>query len=126
MAFTYDLATDSGKVRLLIPDTSATAYVFEDDELDAFLSLESSDPRRAAAMALETMASSEAYVQKAIKVLDLQTNGPAVAKSLMERAEKLRAQAEIADDGDAFDIAEMVHDSFSARERWEKQALRDA
>ena len=38
MAFTYDLSTDRGKLRLRISDTSSTAYVFEDAELDVFLS----------------------------------------------------------------------------------------
>jgi len=37
MAFTYDLSTDAGKVRLKIGDTDAAAYVFEDDEISYFL-----------------------------------------------------------------------------------------
>lgn len=37
MAFTYSLATDIGRVRLKIGDTSSTAYVFEDDEITEFL-----------------------------------------------------------------------------------------
>lgn len=39
MAFTYDLTTDRGKVRLLLSDTDSSAYVFEDDEIDYFLTL---------------------------------------------------------------------------------------
>lgn len=118
MTFSYDLTTDVGKIRLLIPDrTTATAF-FEDDELTAMLTLEG-DVRRAAALALETMASDEAYVQKVIKVLDLQTNGAATAKELRERAAALRAQAaeaELASDP-GFDVAEMVVDDFSYRQR---------
>lgn len=38
MAFTYDITTDRGQVRLQLSDTNASAYVFEDDEIDYFLS----------------------------------------------------------------------------------------
>jgi len=37
MAFTYDLTTDRGAVRLRLSDTDASAYVFEDTEIDYFL-----------------------------------------------------------------------------------------
>ena len=37
MAFTYDLTTNVGKVRLLIPDNDATAYDLDDDEITYFL-----------------------------------------------------------------------------------------
>lgn len=37
MAFTYDISTNRGRVRLNLSDTSATGYVFEDDEIDALL-----------------------------------------------------------------------------------------
>jgi hypothetical protein len=38
MAFTYDLSTDRGVVRLQLADTNAQAFVFEDAEIDKFLS----------------------------------------------------------------------------------------
>lgn len=37
MAFTYDLTTDRGKARLKLSDTDSAAYVFEDEEIDYFL-----------------------------------------------------------------------------------------
>ena len=37
MAFTYDVTTNRGKVRLQLGDTTAAAYVFEDAEIDYFL-----------------------------------------------------------------------------------------
>lgn len=37
MAFTYDISTDRGRVRLYLSDTDSAAYVFEDDEIDYFL-----------------------------------------------------------------------------------------
>lgn len=127
MPFTYDVATDRGKVRLLIKDTNSSDPIFDDTEIDAFLTLESSSVKRAAALALETMASNEAYVYKAVKLLDLGTDGPGTAKALLERAARLREQAdeeEAQAEGGAFDIAELVYDSFSERERIWKEALR--
>lgn len=128
MAFTYDVSSDRGKVRMLIPDSSATSYVFEDAEIDAFLFLEDSDVRRGAALALETLASNEALVLKVIKVLDLQTDGAKTADALLKRAGLLRGQADVADaaGGNVFDWAEMVFDPFSGRERLLNQALRGA
>ena len=37
MAFTYDLTTNVGKVRLTIPDNDSTAYDLEDAEISYFL-----------------------------------------------------------------------------------------
>jgi len=125
MAFTYDLTTEAGKVRLLIFDTNSGSYVFEDDELAVFLAIETS-VKRAAALALETMASNEAFVLKVITLMDLRTDGAATARALMARAATLRSQAddeEYAEDG-AFEVVEWVNDNFSARERLYKQALR--
>lgn len=127
MAFTYDLSTDVGKVRLLIMDNQSTGYLFEDAELSAFLTFESSNVKRGAALALETMASNDAYVLKMITLLDLTTNGPAVSRELRARAADLRSQAlfdESRDNGGAFDIAEMPDTSFQIRERYRKEYLR--
>lgn len=38
MAFTYDVSTDRGLVRLQLSDTDSAAYWFEDAEIDALLS----------------------------------------------------------------------------------------
>lgn len=125
MAFTFDVSTNRGKVRLLVPDTSSSAYVFADAEIDAFLSIEASSVRRAAALALETLASNQALVLKVIKIMDLQTDGAKLSDALLKRADRLREQADFDDmaDGDLFDWAEMVVDPFSARERYASQAL---
>lgn len=126
MGFTYDTTTDAGKVRLLCTDTSSAEQIFDDSEISAFLTLEG-DVRRAAALALETLASSENRIQKAIRISNLQTNGPAVAAEFRERAKALRDQAVEADarDGTAFDWAEYAFDPFSERELWLNQALRE-
>lgn len=122
--FTYDLTTNLGKVRLLIPDNKAANYMFEDDELTAMLTLESDDVRCGAAMALETIASDTAMTLKVITVNGLSTNGPATADALMKRAAHLRELADDASAGAGFDIAEMVVNDFSWLERVYNEGLR--
>jgi len=126
MAFTYNVATDAGKVRLMIPDNVVARYIFEDDEIDAFLTIEGSVIKKAAALGLETLASNDALVLKVIRLLDLTTDGAKVSDALLKRAAKLREQAEDDDTGAAFDWAELVYDDFGARERIIGEALRDA
>lgn len=126
MAYTYDLSTDVGKLRLLLPDSNAAAYVFEDADLEAFLSIEGDSLKRATALALETIASNEAMTLKVIRILDLQTDGAKTSDALLKRAGLLRSQAadEEAGDGMGWDVAEMVVDDFTWRERLLKQAQR--
>lgn len=127
--FTYDLGTTIGRARLLIPDRNPLDYIFTDAELAGFATIEGDDARLVAAAALEMMAASDAYTFKANRVEDLQTNGPAVAKALMERAATLRELSRIEEDmsGGGFDWAEQVTDVFTARERlldqWHRGAV---
>lgn len=125
MAFTYDLSTDVGKVRLLITDTHEPDPIFQDDELTALLALEGGDVRLGSALALETIATNEVLILKTIKTLELETDGPAVARALYTRAKALRDQAE-EDSGTSFEIAELVYNDPTARERLRNEALRDA
>lgn len=131
MAFTYNVATDRGKVRLLCTDTDvaggADAQFFQDDEIQFFLDLMGGNLLRAAAMALLTIAAQETLLMKRIRLLDLHTDGPAEAAALRELADTYQEKADLmeAAEGDgAFDYAEMVYDEFTARERLEKEALR--
>lgn len=93
---TVDPTTDVGMIRTLATDLNEAAPLFTDAQITAFLTLEGS-VRGAAALALETIAVSEVLVSKKIRTLDLQTDGPAVAKELRERAAVLRKQAADAD-----------------------------
>lgn len=120
MAATYKPATDRGKVRLLLTDRDGT--MFQDDEIDAFLALEGS-VRRAAAAGLETIATSEALIQKKMKMLDLETDGPALAKALRDGARALR---EADDESGAFAIAEMVTTPWAEREHRYNDMLRES
>lgn len=132
MTVTYDatdLSTDLSKVRLLVRDTDTTEAFFTDEEIEALLVLNSSNIRRAAAMGLERMAVNEAWVLKVMTRGDLQTDGAKGADALRALAKRLNDDAdkvETAEEGGSFDIAEMVFDDFSARERLNNQALRGA
>lgn len=116
-------------MRLLLGDTNtvdADKQIFDDAEIDAFLSLGDSEVLLASAFGAEGIASSELYVQKVIKIMDLQTDGAKTAAEWRQKAKQWRkAYEDSLDDPDgAFDYAEMVFDQFSARERVAKQALR--
>lgn len=134
-SFTFDPTTDRGKVRLLIQDDTeqydgVDIYFFTNAKIDAFLELngdESGDAkiRFAAADALDAWASNEALVTKAIKQLDISTNGPAVAASLRAHADKLRELARGGSSAAGFDIAELALGPFSEREQRVNEAIRD-
>lgn len=128
MAFTLDYSTSAGKVRLLISDIDANAPIFQDAAIDAFVAMTpGGHVKRAAALALLTLAANETLVQKRIKTLDLSTDGPAEAEALRKLAGDLRKQAdedEATEDGGAFDWAEMVLDPFTADERIFKERQR--
>lgn len=126
MPFSFDLTTDIGKVRLLIPDRVPDSYMFEDDEILAFLSMETG-VKRASALALETIASDQVMVLKVIRLMDLTTDGAKVSDALLKRAAELRSQAEYDDNATdpGFDIAEVVYDDFSYRQKLSNEWLRD-
>lgn len=79
------------QVRLLIGDTEN--QIFSDTELSTFLELCGGSVYRAAADALDTIASSEALLSKKITTQDRSTDGPAVADALRKHADALRARA---------------------------------
>lgn len=126
MTFTYDPITDIGRCRLMVPDRVQALAIFSDEEYEAFLVLEG-DLKLAAALALETIASSEVYTLKMIQAGSVKLDGPSVSRALLARAALLRQQVAYgsAADGGYFDIAEMVVDPFSFRERVHNEALRD-
>jgi hypothetical protein len=109
------ISTDKDRVRLLISDvggSDGSSFLFSDEEVETFLDIAPS-VRMASALALRTIAGNEAQVSKRIKFLDLSTDGPAVAKSLMDLADRLEV---LEDDDVEFEIAAMGVDHFSIRE----------
>jgi hypothetical protein len=103
LPITTDVSTAVGMVRLLINDVNQANPTFSDAEIGAFLTLEAGRPRRAAAQALDTIASNEVLVSKVIRTQDLQTDGSKVAAELRARAKALRDQDDQTDtDGNPF------------------------
>lgn len=122
MSFTYNLATDIGKVRFLIPDATDAGHLFEDEEIQVALDMESDSIRRATADILDILATNSAKLAIAVTVLDVQIDASKGAAMLQARAKALRA----ADDDDgSFAIAEMINDPFGIRERIYKEFERE-
>lgn len=91
------MATEVDQVRLLISDVDEDNALFTDDQIGVFLDLEVG-VKRAAAAALDTIASSEVLVSKKIRTMDRETDGPAVADALRKHATALRLQADAEDE----------------------------
>lgn len=125
MTYTYDPTSSVGKMRLILSDKDEQNVFFQDEELQAFLTM-AGDVRRAAADALDAMASNQAMVLKVIRTLNLSTDGAATARALREHAKTLREQADVAEAGDdgLFEIAEFAGDVFTRRERVWNEVLR--
>jgi hypothetical protein len=116
---TVDPASDIGRVRLLATDLNETSPLFEDAQIAAFLAMESG-VKRAAALALETIAVSETLISKKLRTGDgLVTDGPAVAKALLDRAKRLRDQAdEETGDPDDYGLEIVNYDPYAAYRSW--------
>ena len=146
MSFTYDFQTAPAiaTVRLLVGDTDILKPIFNDDEINRFLYLNSSQAiyissmaapsgsvgpvpvqvysfYRAAADALDSMAATGAYLSSVESILDVKLNPGAAAKALHAQADAWRERE---DNSGSFAIAEMVNNQFQARERVWKQFLR--
>lgn len=94
MTWTYTTPWgDRDLVRFLVQDTDASSPIFTDEELDSLLSYNSSDPRLAAASALESLAGK--YARSAIRysIPGLSLDRTMTAQWMLKRAEALRAEA---------------------------------
>lgn len=116
MTATYDLTTDTGKMRLNTFGDDSENPIFQDEELQAFLDQEV-HLKLACARVLEVVASRQAYILKVITNMGLSTNGAALAAEFRAQAKALRDQVkeeqaaqDAASDATGFDIAEMVVD----------------
>lgn len=102
-------------VRLMISDIggeSGTDFIFQDEEIARFLALTGDNISSASAKALRVLASNEALVSKRIKFLELETDGPAVAKALRELASEYDKQAAMDEEPE---VIEWGVDIFSRR-----------
>ena len=116
-----DYTTPKGQVRLLIPDVvklvdprdlqAEPEYIFSDDQITGFLAIERGNIKRAAASAVDVIATDEALVLKVIKTDDKETDGSKLLKELSARAARLRADADREELGDTgVDLVEFTHD----------------
>ncbi len=114
-----DFTIPLGQVRALIGDYEAIPLVppvagqgdylwFSDDALQGFLNVYLDNPRRAAAQALRTIASSQALLLKKFSADDLSVDGAAIAESIRKLASDLDKQAS-QEDGllDIFELADI-------------------
>lgn len=100
--------------------------LLSDADIQSLLTLKGDSDYMAAAECCEVIGTSQALILKKITAMDISTDGPALAKSYMERAKSLRERAAASDlETDAgFDWAEQVPNDFAFRERVRNQALR--
>lgn len=87
-----DYTTDVGKVRALIPDNGAE-YLFEDEEIEAFLAVSGGSVKGATALAIYAIATNEVLTYKYVKTDDLLIDGSKAADFLLKRAASLEAGA---------------------------------
>jgi hypothetical protein len=111
--FPPNYATAIGQVRLLIPDTEQlddpststvdAAYIFNDPQIQAFLTLYSNNVKRAAAQAKLVLATSEALINKVIRTADYNTDGAKLGAELREQSKQLQAEADKDDLTDSYE-----------------------
>ena len=94
MTWSYDPSTVIGQVRLNCRDTNLQNAIFSDEEITAFLTMNDGNIFRAAADALDIIASDQSYILKVFSEDGTSINGPAVAADLRAHARVLRAKAE--------------------------------
>lgn len=91
MTWTYDPATDLGKVRLFSRENLEPKSVLQDEDLLAFLDINNEKVRLAAADALDYIANTQELLLRKITLTGaMQLDGPAVAADLRGQAETLR------------------------------------
>lgn len=113
-----DYSTAIGQVRLLIPDveqlanladpTAAISYIFNDSQIQAFLSLYANSVKRAAAQAKLVLATSEALINKVIRTADYTTDGAKLGAELRAQAADLRAEADRDEAEDSYEEIAIV------------------
>lgn len=117
MAFTTDVTTDIGKVRLLITDLTEDTPIFpDDDQIQVFLDLEGDVVKLAAALAYEVIAGNRVLTMQVVQLLDLKMDGRQTAEAMLKVAKQWRDDVAAADDADwaGFDVAQVVGDSMFA------------
>ena len=111
------------QVRVLIADM-ATPPILDDQTLQTYLEMQGWEPGarwtvyRAAADALDALATGEVMLAKVIRTQDLTTDGAKVADALRKQAAGLRARADDEDPdlGGVFEVIDAGHSHHEAEE----------
>lgn len=109
--------TNVGRVRLLIPDIEERsdprdlrlppAYLFTDEQIQAFLDINNGNVKRAAADAKNTIATVQALLLKVLSTDDKSTDGAKLGAELRAQAKRLMDEADSDDKRSlGFDVAE--------------------
>lgn len=147
MSWSYDISANPllASVRLLIMDTNQDQPIFQDEEINLFLYLRSSqgiyqsgqaNPTGnsiaaavitysvygAAALGLMSMAANKSYLSSISRILDVEIDPSRASKALKAMADGYLA---IEDNSGAFAIAETQNTIWDAEERVVKQFLRE-
>lgn len=119
--FPVDPETKVGQVRILIGDTiqDSGEYIYSDGIIGGYLAVNSSNVKYAAADALDTLATNEAYISKKIRTETLQTDGASVANAIRLHAASLRARARQEDEDLASEGAFEIVDFQDPVSRWD-------
>jgi hypothetical protein len=117
MVDTYDLNTDVGKIRSLIPDRDITDPVFSDAEITYYFS-SSGNIRYAAATALEIAATQDVLIFKVMKSGTDSVDAAKGAAVLLDRARRLRQEEDdlLVTAGGVLGVIEMGNGVFGYRQ----------
>ena len=125
MSFTYDLATNLGKLRLMIRDTDIAnpeRQLFQDNEISFFLSQNNQTLRLAAADALEALAANAALLAKIEQIGSYKIDSTRMAEAIRKQATRYR---ELEEQAPAFGFAEQTLSKFSWDEIVVNELLRE-
>lgn len=123
-----DYSTAIGQVRLLIPDTeqlenladpsASAAFIFNDSQIQAFLTLYSNNVKRAAAQAKLVLATSETLINKVIRTADYTTDGAKLGAELRAQAVALQAEADKDEAEDSYEEIALVSFNIKPDNSW--------
>lgn len=103
--FPPDASTPVGQLRYVINDVEEP-YAFSDAHLQAMLSIYRNNLQLAGADLIESIAVDEVLLYRFVRTDDLTVDGSKAAEILLKRAQRLREQAAIDAEEDAFEIVE--------------------
>ena len=103
--FPPDASNPVGQLRYVINDVEEP-YAFSDAHLQAMLSIYRDNLQLAGADLIESIAVDEVLLYRFVRTDDLTVDGSKAAEILLKRAQRLRDQAAIDAEEDAFEIVE--------------------